>query len=184
MRMIILALLTLVAAICQGQSGFPFPVNDNCSVKVTGPTAKFDIEHDKDTVGGGSLFCRLGVTASQANRAISDFKAVVGAPDETSANKILKVPIEVVVYGMTPDGKRKDSTLMLHTKAEWAEFVRHKLNERQRAAIEAAKLSDMLIVNSKGAGPGFILGDGLVFFSTRNARRIVVWHLNTEVLGD
>jgi hypothetical protein len=67
---------------------------------------------------------------------------------------------------------------------EWAEFVRQKLNDRQRAAIEGAKLSDMSIVNSRAAGPGFILGDGLVFFSTRIASRITVWHLDTEVLGD
>ena len=184
MRMMSLVLLAIVAAVCQGQSGFPFPVNDNCPVKVTGATAGFDIEHDKDTVGGGSLFCRLGITASQANRAISDFKAAVAAPDKPFANRILKFPIEVVVFGATSEGKRKDSTLTVHTKAEWAEFVRHKLNERQRTAIEAAKLPDMLIVNSKGAGPGFILGDGLVFFSTRNPNRISVWHLNTEVLGD
>jgi hypothetical protein len=73
---------------------------------------------------------------------------------------------------------------VVHTKAEWADFVRHKLNQRQLAAIESATLSDMMIVNSRAAGPGFILGDGLVFFSTRNAAHISVWHLNTEVLGD
>jgi hypothetical protein len=184
MRTIILIVIAFVSAVCQGQSEFPFPVNDNCQVKVTGPTAAFDIEHDKDTIEGASLFCRLGITASQANRAISDFKATVYAPNKPPVNTILRFPVEVVIYGMTPGGKRRDSTLKLHTRAEWGEFVRHRLNERQRAAIESAKLSDMLIVNSKGAGPGLILGDGLVFFSTRNTNHIAVWHLNTEVLGD
>jgi len=183
MKMITLFFLAFVA-VCQGQSSLPFPVNDNCPVKVAGPTAAFDIEHDKDTVGGGSLFCRLGITASQANRAISDFRTAVGAPDGPSADAILKFPIEIVVSSTTSDGRRNESTLTVPTRAKWAEFVRHKLNDRQRAAIEAAKLSDMLIVNSKDGGPGFILGDGLVFFSTRNAKRITVWHINTEVLGD
>jgi hypothetical protein len=183
MRMIIIV-LPATATACHGQLRLPFPINDNCPVKVKGPTAAFDIEHDKDTVGNGSLFCRLGVTASHANRAISDFQMAVVAPDKFPPDRIVKFPVEIVVYGTTPDGKRKDSTLSVRTRAEWAEFVRLKLNDRQRAAIEAAKLSDMLIVNSQAAGPGFILGDGLVFFSTRNANRITVWHLNTEVLGD
>jgi hypothetical protein len=168
---------------CQGQSIPPFPVNDSCPVKVAGPTAAFDIEHDKDTVGGGSLFCRLGITASEANQAIADLKRAVSAPDRFSVEAILKFPIEIVVPEKTPGGEQKDSTLLVHTRAEWAEFVRHQLNNRQRKAIEVAKLSDMLIVNSRGAGPGFILGDGLVFFSTRNGKRITVWHLNTNVLG-
>ncbi len=170
-------------AVCQVPPE-PFPLNDNCPVKVTGPTAKFDLEHDRDTDGGGSLFCTLGITASQAIRAISDFKLAVAVPDRLPAGTILKFPIEVVVYGKWRDGKRKDSRLMLHTRAEWVEFVRHKLNNKQRRAIEAAKLSDMTMVNSWGAGPGFILGDGLVFFSTRNPKHITVWHLNTEVIGD
>ena len=180
---VIVALSEAVAA-CQSQPRPLFPVNDDCPVKVAGPTSAFDLAHDKDTVGNGSLFCRLGITASQANEAISEFKRAVAAPDRLPAQTVLKFPIEIVVYGTTPDGKRKDSTLTVHTRAEWAEFVRRKLNDRQRAAIEAAKMSDMLIVNSRAAGPGFILGDGLVFFSTRNANRITVWHLNTEVLGD
>jgi hypothetical protein len=183
MRKITLVFLAFVAA-CWGQSSPTLPINGNCRLNITGPTAAFDIEHDKDTVGGGSLFCNLGITASKANRAISDFQMAVVAPDKAPTGTILRFPIEIVVYGTTPDGKRKDSTLMIHTRAAWAEFVRHKLNARQRAAIEAAKLSDMMMVESKGAGPGFILGDGLVFFSTRNVSRITVWHLNTEVLGD
>jgi hypothetical protein len=73
---------------------------------------------------------------------------------------------------------------MIRTRKEWADFVQHKLNHRQFAAIESAKLSDMMMVNSRAAGPGFILGDGLVFFSTRNESQIKVWHLNSEVLGD
>lgn len=52
MRMMTLVFLAFVA-VCQGQSYSPFPVNDNCPVKVAGPTAAFDTEHDKDTVGGG-----------------------------------------------------------------------------------------------------------------------------------
>gem|GEM_PF-2423291 len=184
MKMTILVILACAAVVCQSQSRFPFPANDNCAVKASGPTAAFDIEHDRDTVGGGSLFCTLGVTASQANRAILDFKAAVGSPEKLSPNTVIKFPIEVVVYSTTREGKRRDSTLILRTRAEWVESVRKKLNDRQRAAIESAKLSDMMMVSSKGAGPGFILGDGLVFFSTRNPHRIRVWHLNTEVLGD
>ncbi|HXE07874.1 MAG TPA: hypothetical protein VN612_08265 [Acidobacteriaceae bacterium] len=149
-------------------------------MKVAGETAAFDLQHDKDTDGGGSLFCRLGITASQADRAISNLKMAVAAPSSPSVTKILRFPVEIVVY----DGNRKNSTVMLHTKAEWVEFVRDRLNSRQKKAIGGAKLSDMMIVDSKGAGPGFILGDGLVFFSTRNPHHIVVWHLNTEVLAD
>lgn len=158
----------------------PFLNDDNCPVKATGPTATFDLEHDRDM--GASLFCLLGITASQANRAISEFKEAVAAPDRFAVGTILKFPVEIVVPKMMPDGKRKQSTLTVHTRAEWADFVQQKLNDRQRTAIQAAKLSDMSIVHSLAAGPGFILGDGLVFFSTRNTRHITVWHLDIEVL--
>jgi hypothetical protein len=182
--MTISVVVAVVVTACQGQPAPTFPINDDCSVKVAGPTASFDLEHDRGTVGGGSLFCRLGITASLANQAISDFKQAVASPDRYTAARILKFPIEIVEFKTTPDGKRHDSTRIVNTAAEWAKFARQQLNDRQRAAIEAAKLSDMLIVNSQGAGPGFILGDGLVFFSTRNKDRVTVWHLNTEVLGN
>jgi hypothetical protein len=71
-------LITLVTSMAfQGQTPSRFPIDDNCPLNFKGPTAAFDVEHDKDTVGGGSLFCRLGVTATQAIRAISDFKVAV-----------------------------------------------------------------------------------------------------------
>jgi hypothetical protein len=169
----------------QGQTTSRFPIDDNCPLNFKGPTAAFDVEHDKDTVGGGSLFCRLGVTATQAIRAISDFKTAVVEPDKLSAHSILTFPLEVVIpHTKATSKQRKIPKLMVRTRKEWADFVRYKLNQRQRAAIESAKLSDMLVVNSRAAGPGFILGDGLVFFSTRNETQITVWHLNFEVLGD
>lgn len=169
----------------QGQTPSRFPVNDSCPLNFKGPTAAFDVEHDKDTVGGGSLFCRLGVTATQAIRAISDFKTTVAEPDKLSAHSILTFPLEVVTPHTRSTPKQgKIPRLVVRTRKEWADFVRHNLNQRQRAAIESAKLSDMLIVNSRAAGPGFILGDGLVFFSTLNESQITVWHLNSDVLGD
>jgi len=169
----------------QGQMTSRFPVDDNCPLNFKGPTAAFDVEQDKDTVGGGSLFCRLGVTATQAIRAISDFKTVGVEPDKLSAHSILTFPVGIVIpHTRSTRKQQKIPVLMVRTRKEWADFVRHKLNHRQLAAIESAKLSDMLIVNSRAAGPGFILGDGLIFFSTRNESRITVWHLNSEVLGD
>jgi len=169
----------------QGQTLSRFPVNDNCPLNFKGPTAAFDAEHDKDTVGGGSLFCRLGVTATQAVRAISDFKTAVADPDKPSTHSILTFPLEVAIPHPSSTPKQRNlPTLMVRSRKEWADFVRHKLNHRQLAAIESANLSDMMMVNSEAAGPGFILGDGLVFFSTRNESQITVWHLNSEVLGD
>lgn len=168
-----------------GQTPSRFPVNDNCSLNFKGPAAAFDVEHDKDAVGRSSLFCRLGVTATQAIRAISDFKAAVAEPDKLSANSILAFPIEVVIPHTRSTAKQQEiPTHTIRTRKEWVDFVRRKLNHRQLAAIESAKLSDMMIVNSRAAGPGFILGDGLVFFSTRTEGQIKVWHLNSEVLGD
>lgn len=155
-------------------------IDDNCLVKVTGPIAAFDRQHDKDTVNGGSLFCRLGITASEANQAIAAFKLAVKAPNE-NPDAILKFPVEVMLPGKAIHGEQVDSKFFVRDSTQWAEFVQHKLNEKQRAAIHAAKLSDMLIVNSRSAGPGFILGSGLVFFSTSDVKRIVVWHLN---IGD
>lgn len=168
----------------QGQTPSRFPVDDNCSLNFKGPTAAFDVEHDRDTVGGGSLFCYLGVTATQASRALRDFKAAVAEPDRLSAHSILTFPLEVVIPHTRSTAKQqKIPTHMIRTRKEWVDFVRRKLNHRQLTAIESATLSDMMMVNSR-AGPGFILGDGLVFFSTRNGDQIKVWHLNSEVLGD
>lgn len=182
-RLSAIAVFLAIATAGHGQLRFPLPIDDNCAVKVTGPTREFDLKHDKDTVGGGSLFCSLGITATQANQAISDFQLAVSAPNRLSAGAIVRLPVEVVVApAKTPHGKTK--TLMIYERAEWVRFVRNKLNGRQREAIAAAKLSDMMIVESQGAGPGFILGNGLVFFSTRNPKHITVWHLNTEDLSE
>ncbi|WP_047497177.1 hypothetical protein [Terriglobus sp. TAA 43] len=176
---IAIAIFLMVVTSCRGQTRWPSSVDDNCFVKVTGPTTSFDREHDRDTVNGGSLFCRLGITASKANQAISAFKLAVKSPGE-NPNAILKFPVEVILPGSAIHGKQVDSKFFVRDSTQWAEFVQNKLNEKQRAAIHAAKLSDMSIVNSRSAGPGFILGNGLVFFSTRDAKRIVVLHLNTE----
>lgn len=179
-------LISIAASItAQAQTPSRFPVDDKCSLNFKGPTAAFDVEHDRDSVGGGSLFCRLSVTATQATRAISDFKAAVAEPDKLPAHSILSFPLEVVIPHKASSAKRqKIPTLLIRTRKEWVDFARYKLNRKQRAAIESAKLSDMMIVNSRAAGPGFILGDGLVFFSTRKENQIKVWHLNSEVLSD
>ena len=181
----IVLIIFSTSLISHGQTPSRFPANDNCALSFKGPTASFDLEHDRDTVGGGSLFCYLGITATQASRAISDFKSAVAEPNKLSANSILSFPVEVVIpHPRTTAKPQKVPTLLIRSRKEWTEFVQHKLKDRQLAAIKSAQLSDMMMVNSQAAGPGFILGDGLVFYSTRNEGQIKVWHLNSEVLGD
>jgi hypothetical protein len=117
----------------QGQTPSRFPVNDKCSLNFKEPTAAFDVEHDKDTVGGGSLFCRLGVTASQAVRAISDFKAVVAEPDQLSAHSILTFPLEVVIPHTKSTAKQqKIPTLMIRTSKEWAVWAHRRSRKKLR----------------------------------------------------
>lgn len=132
----------------QAQFGASLPVSDTCQLTFSGATAVFDREHDRDTVGGGSLYCRLAVTASQANQAISDFKSAVDTPVKQRIGAILTFPVKVQDSHPISGGKVKDSTVLLNTRMEWAKFVQQKFtktNLRQSEGLNCLTCRSLIL---------------------------------------
>jgi hypothetical protein len=124
----------------------------------------FDKAFDRVNVNGASFSCDLFISAAQARDTVESFRYGILYHDQVHFNRAVRYPLDVVV-GQTSGGATRKNKITVHDYKEW--LVQAKLmTKEQTDAVGRSWLGNVTIVGSASFNPGFIVDNGLVFFST------------------
>jgi hypothetical protein len=131
-----------------------------------------DEKLDRLNVGNASFSCDLYVQASAAKDALEDFRAGLPKADKALMDKVLLYPVRVIIDD--PATGQTKQTLTVKNYSDWATVQSKDLTKEQLKLVDCSELGNVTIVGRGSFNPGFIIGDGLVFFSTKNPKHIGV----------
>jgi hypothetical protein len=134
--------------------------------------ADFDKVFDRVNVNGASFSCDLFVDAGQARDILESFRYGVLYRDQARFDRAVRYPLNVIV-GQISGGSVRKNKIVVHDYKEW--LVQASLmTKEQTDEVERSWLGNVTIVGSTGFNPGFIIDNGLVFFSTINSANVRV----------
>jgi hypothetical protein len=155
--------ILVAASVCTAQN------KKDCLSKVygnlqTSPTeAEFDRSFDQVNGSKTSISCYLYIPASKARAAIEALRLGILYDDDAQLLRAVKFPLRVIV-------DREDSShrneAVVRTVKELRDLQHSHLTDAQRQVISCAWLGNVSLVGGNSFHPGFIIGDGIVFFST------------------
>lgn len=160
-----------VSSVCAAQEAKPCLEH----LKAEGIISTFqasDEELDRSNVGGASFSCDLFVRASVAKGALEDFRAGLLEGDEARMQKALAYPLRIVLDD--PTTGKTARILTITNYRDWLNIKTKEMTKEQLQVVRCASLGNVTIVGRASFNPGFIIGDGLVFFSAKSAADIRV----------
>lgn len=167
-----LAALTLVSGLAWAQEA-PRDCLSRVYLRMgTAPTdPQFDKLFDQVSDGNISFSCYLSITASKARDAIESFRYSMLYHDKLRFDRSVKIPLTVIVD--EPQGDR-ETRIMINSYTEWAALQKTRMTDNQLNMIRCTWLGSVSLVGGQSFNPGFIIGDGLVFFSASSRSDVKV----------
>lgn len=140
-------------------------------------TRAFDLAVDRNSLGR-SFSCDIYVTASQAHRALKDFRFGFFYDSQPHIERSVAFPLQVNIRAEGGETR----ILSLNNVSEWLEFKSGNFDKYERALIACATLGNVRIYKRDG---GFSIGLGHVWFVPSDdgvkVRVINVSHLRSDL---
>ena len=160
-------LSAVVGAILSGVSAIPACAEGPCMDRVyakgetTGPNYAFDVAFRQ---GQSRQVILVGpeMRASEARNAIESFRNGVLYRDQARMDGVLNYPLTVRI-SKTLEIDEKPEVLTIRNFREWSKLQEERMDKAQIAMIACANLSNVSIEG--GRSPGFMIGNGMVWFS-------------------
>jgi hypothetical protein len=161
--------LLLITVFAAATSAAQNPKNclDQVHVKSgsSGNEATFDKLFDSVNGGNASISCYLYIPASKARDALESFRYGVLYHDKASLDRVFRYPLQVIMSN--PSGSPvKQNRVIVHNFQEWSTLQDTEMTKSQLQVIRCSWLGNVSLVGGQSFHPGFIVGDGLVFFGT------------------
>jgi len=159
-----IAMLAIVACCVVAVSAF---AEGPCMERVytkgekVGPDHAFDVAFDKDKAGR-SFSCGPEMRASEARKALESFRNGVLYRDQALMDSVLSYPLTARI-SKTLDLDEKPEVVTIRSFREWAKFQEERMDKNQIAMVACANLGNVSI--QAGRSPGFMIGNGMVWFS-------------------
>jgi hypothetical protein len=145
--------------------------------------AVFDKRYDRVNASDASFSCYLFIPASRARNAIESFRYGVIYQDRRSLDRAVRYPLTVILNGAT-GGSHKREKLTVHDYEEWMKIGQSEMTRAQKDVIRCSWLGSVSLVGGHSFNPGFIINDGLVFFSTSSAQDVRVTSVDLLPITD
>ena len=164
-----------ISAVCSAQEAKPCLERLKAEGKMSAFRAS-DEKLDRLNTGGASFSCDLFVPASAAKDALENFRAGLLYGDETRMEKALAYPLRIVLDDSTTGKTAR--VLTIKNYQDWLTIKMKEMTNEQIQVVRCAWLGNVTIVGRGSFNPGFIIGDGLVFFSAKSTADIRVTSIN------
>jgi len=126
-----------------------------------GPDQAFDVAFDKDKAGR-SFSCGPEMRASEARKAIESFRNGVLYRDQARMDSVLSYPLTARIT-KTLNVDENPAVVTIRSFREWSKFQEEHMDKNQIAVVACANLGNVSI--QAGRPPGFMIGNGMVWFS-------------------
>jgi hypothetical protein len=136
----------------------------------------FDVSFDRTNATHASFSCDLHVSASVARNVLESLRTGVLYHDTVALNRALRYPVTVVLPSSGKEGG--EMQVEIHNAQEWYALQKSALNPDQFQTIASSWLGNITVVGTSGFNPGFIIGNGLVFFKYIGPDQLAVTHIN------
>lgn len=136
----------------------------------------FDVSFDRTNANHASFTCDLHVSASVARSVLESLRMGVLYHDTVALNRALRYPVTVILPSSGKEGGEKQ--IEIHNAQEWYALQKSALNPDQLQAVASSWLGNITVVGTSGFNPGFIIGNGLVFFKYIGPDQLAVTHIN------
>jgi hypothetical protein len=152
-----LAVIGVTPAFCDG------PCVDRIYPKgvTSGPEYAFDMAFDKDRAGK-SFSCIPEMRASEARNAVESFRNGVLYGIQSRMDSVLDYPITARVR-KTLNVDEVPEVITIRNFRDWTKFQQEHMDKNQVAMIACANLGNVSVEG--GRSPGFMIGNGLVWFT-------------------
>jgi hypothetical protein len=158
-----------IAVFTAAPSAAQAPKNCLDQVQVKGSGSRIEATFDKlfDSVneGNASISCYLYIPASKARDALESFRYGVLYHDKASLDRVFRYPLHVILNN-TSGSSVKQNSVIVHSFQEWSALQDTEMTKSQLQVIRCSWLGNVSMVGGQSFHPGFIVGDGLVFFGT------------------
>lgn len=166
-------LLIAVCAAAPTSAQAPKDCLDKVYVKGSGSGIETTFDKLFDSVNGNnaSISCYLYIPALKARDALESFRYGVLYHDKASLDRVFRYPLHVTISN-TSGNSAKQNSVIVHSFQEWSSLQDKEMTKSQLQVIRCSWLGNVSMVGGQSFHPGFIIGDGLVFFGTSDTKDV------------